>query len=135
MKKLLLIALVIVATIASAQWYRATAVKKDGTQVSTSNSAKVAPIAKPVEDSTVVWIPTVFTPNWDGLNDMFKPVVTNADSFHFEIFTREGQLLYTLKAGQSWKGSGSTSAYVWLAKWIDKKGIRHKESGLLIELH
>lgn len=117
-----------------AQQYRVTAVKVSTVDSSRSNTAKVAPKLKPVEDSTVVWIPTVFTPNWDGLNDLFKPVVLNADSFHFEIYSREGQLLQTLKAGQSWKGSGVSSTYIWLAKWIDKKGILHRESGILIEI-
>lgn len=135
MRALLIIAMMAASVAIFAQQYRVTAVKVSTVDSSRSNTAKVAPRNKPVEDSTVVWIPTVFTPNWDGLNDLFKPVVLNADSFHFEIYSREGQLLQTLKAGQTWKGSGVSSTYIWLAKWIDRKGIRHREGGILIELN
>ena len=117
------------------QQYRVTAVKVSTVDSSRSNTSKVAPRIKPAEDSTLVWIPTVFTPNWDNLNDLFKPVVMNADSFHFEIYSREGQFIQALKAGESWKGSGVSSTYIWIAKWIDRKGVRHREGGILIELN
>jgi len=40
-------------------------------------------------------IPTAFTPNGDGLNDVFRPVTLSADEIiSFRIFNRFGQLVY-----------------------------------------
>jgi gliding motility-associated-like protein len=38
--------------------------------------------------------PTAFTPNGDGNNDYFRPVIKNAILQNFKIFNRWGQLLY-----------------------------------------
>lgn len=39
-------------------------------------------------------IPTAFTPNGDGLNDVFSPVITEAESFEMKIFNRWGELIF-----------------------------------------
>lgn len=45
-------------------------------------------------DSILVLIPNAFTPNGDGVNDAFKGVFRNFDSFEFYIFDRWGSLVY-----------------------------------------
>jgi gliding motility-associated-like protein len=42
------------------------------------------------------WVPNAFTPNGDGLNDCFGPVITNfnRDSFEFYISDRWGNVIY-----------------------------------------
>lgn len=131
MRALLLIAAVLLSGSIAAQSYRVKAVSADGRDTSLSNIAKTK-AGKPRQ--TTVWIPSVFTPNLDGLNELFAPVVMHADSFQFEIFTREGQFLTSLKAGETWKGSGTSSSFIWLAKWKDTAGMWHKEAGILYEV-
>jgi gliding motility-associated-like protein len=42
------------------------------------------------------YIPTAFTPNGDGLNDAFKPIIGgNPRSYHFNIYDRWGKLVFT----------------------------------------
>lgn len=45
---------------------------------------------------TKIFMPTAFTPNGDGLNDVFKPVVQSVDEgiYSFQIFNRWGQLVF-----------------------------------------
>jgi len=46
------------------------------------------------ECSSEIWVPNVFTPNGDGLNDFFFPVFTNIDKITMYIFNRWGNQLY-----------------------------------------
>lgn len=66
--------------------------------------------------------PNTFTPNGDGSNDVFVPVVTgvSADRYRFDIFDRWGQPLFsTERPGEGWDGThgGGTpvqdGVYVW----------------------
>ena len=60
-----------------------------------------------VED-VVVYIPNAFTPNGDGVNDLFGPVVEgiSTEKFSFIIFDRWGGILFeTNKVGDPWNGS------------------------------
>lgn len=42
------------------------------------------------------WIPNAFTPsNQDNLNDVFKPIVFGVEKYHFMIFDRWGELIFT----------------------------------------
>lgn len=43
-----------------------------------------------------VWIPNAFSPNSDGLNDVFRPNATSdLDEYHMTIFNRWGELIFT----------------------------------------
>ena len=73
-----------------------------------------------------IFVPTAFTPNGDGLNDMVRPIAVGIKSIeYFSIYNRWGQLVFTTSInGQGWDGriSGKlqgTNAYVWLVKAID----------------
>lgn len=41
-----------------------------------------------------IWVPTVFTPNNDMINDFFYPVVTGVESYRLQIFNRWGQIVF-----------------------------------------
>ena len=67
-----------------------------------------------------LFIPTAFTPDGDGKNDLFKAVVTSRTVFFkLEIYDRSGQLIFrSTNPDQGWngtyKGSYLTSAvFVW----------------------
>ncbi|MCF6342909.1 MAG: gliding motility-associated C-terminal domain-containing protein, partial [Bacteroidales bacterium] len=67
-----------------------------------------------------VTVPNAFTPNGDGKNDLFKPVL-NCDAllFRFSIFDRWGQMVFTTdKQEEGWDGgiaetSFPPGVYVW----------------------
>ena len=53
-----------------------------------------------------LWFPTAFTPNGDGLNDIFRPVGISIYKFRMVIFDRWGQELFeTDKMDQGWDGT------------------------------
>jgi gliding motility-associated-like protein len=47
-----------------------------------------------VFDSVTVLFPTVFSPNGDGLNDHYLPVLINANFVDLSIYNRWGELVY-----------------------------------------
>jgi len=51
-------------------------------------------------------IPSAFSPNGDGLNDVFRPQLINYERFEMTIYNRWGeQLYYTTDADKGWDGS------------------------------
>lgn len=49
--------------------------------------------------------PTAFTPNGDGLNDVFKPIVTGARKYELNIYNRWGQnVFHTTDPNTGWDG-------------------------------
>jgi gliding motility-associated-like protein len=57
-----------------------------------------------------LWLPTAFTPNGDGENDLFGPGNVNCEplllSFSFSIFNRWGQMVFqTNTPGEKWNGT------------------------------
>jgi len=48
-----------------------------------------------------IYVPTAFTPNGDGLNDVFKPATQcYAKQFKFTVFNRFGQVIFTRQEPQ-----------------------------------
>jgi len=55
------------------------------------------------EESISVWLPNVFTPNGDGVNDTFGPVsLYERDRYRINIYNRFGQLIFE---GSQWNGT------------------------------
>ncbi|MEX6687795.1 PKD domain-containing protein [Danxiaibacter flavus] len=76
-----------------------------------------------------IFIPTAFTPNGDGRNDILRPVLAGMQRFnYFRIYNRWGQLLFsTTEQGAGWDGSfGSqeqpAGTYVFMAQGVDYQG-------------
>lgn len=76
-----------------------------------------------------LYVPTAFTPNGDGVNDEFKPILLGVKRLdYFNIFNRWGQLLYSSTSGKKgWDGTFNGKAqdpgtYVWQASGISFKG-------------
>jgi gliding motility-associated-like protein len=60
-----------------------------------------------VEENYVVFFPTSFTPNGDGLNDIFSPAgnYENIIDFYMVIYNRWGQLIFeTRDKNKGWDG-------------------------------
>ena len=63
-------------------------------------------------DASGIWIPNAFSPNGDGLNDVFKPVCQNIVKFHMEIFDRWGTMIFTTSDPlDGWTGQKNGSYY------------------------
>ncbi len=91
----------------------------------------------PITDRQVVWIfnkpgvhmPTAFTPNGDGINDLFIPVFSsNIRVKYLRIFDRWGKLIFeTIDMTRGWDGTingipSPMSTYVWVISAIDTYG-------------
>lgn len=92
-----------------------------------------------IEEDYLVYVPNSFTPNGDGVNDVFKPVLTGAIPTHFEflIFNRWGELIWeTQDLEQGWNGflqkqgtEAPSALYSWKLVVRDFKGINHEYFG------
>lgn len=76
-----------------------------------------------------VFIPTAFTPNNDGKNDILRPIAVGMKTIqYFQVYNRWGQLLFsTQENGRGWDGRingqlQSNNTYVWMVKAIDFGG-------------
>lgn len=73
-----------------------------------------------------IYIPNAFTPNYDGLNDIFRPAIKcYPKDYSFIIYNRFGQIVYrTSEINKGWDGrinsyDASTGAYIWLVQYRD----------------
>lgn len=83
-----------------------------------------------------VFVPTGFTPNGDGKNDLLKPIAVGMKSIErFTVFNRFGQQVFFTKTnGQGWDGRVNgileqTGTYVWMVQAIDYTGKVYKRQG------
>ena len=96
---------------------------------------------EPVVETEEFFIPTAFTPNGDGLNDLFK-VQANfvPNTFEMSIFNRKGELMFlTQDMGIGWDGQfhGQTlpsGVYVCIIKYTDREGKMQKRQGQVMLL-
>ncbi len=75
------------------------------------------------------YVPTAFTPNGDGLNDIFRPSAVGISSLdYFRVYNRYGKLVYeTSEIGKGWDGvykgmKQNTGNFVWWVRGTDRKG-------------
>jgi gliding motility-associated-like protein len=62
----------------------------------------------------IVYVPNAFTPNGDGINELFAPVVRNfrPETYEFSIYSRNGELIFKSQdPEEKWNGSVSGSQY------------------------
>lgn len=85
------------------------------------------------------FVPSAFTPNGDGLNDLFY-VKANFEPRNYElsVFNRNGDLVFiTRDINTGWDGSlhGKTLAhgmYVYIIKYKDTQGVEQKKQGQIL---
>jgi len=114
--------------------YRITAFPVDpGINAATSNTITV--IKNPN-----IFHPTAFTPNGDGLNDLFKVFGQFTAQVEFKIFNRWGELLFiTTDLDKGWDGTYKGNAspegtYVFRAYLTDLAGRTSERSGTILLL-
>ena len=58
-----------------------------------------------VEPSFELWVPNSFTPNNDGVNDLFKPIIKGFDYYELIITDRWGETIFkSFDINESWDG-------------------------------
>jgi gliding motility-associated-like protein len=77
-----------------------------------------------------IYVPNAFTPNGDGINDIFRPIAIGMKQVnYFKVFNRAGVLIYSnnkisYASGIGWDGRYKgilqmSAVYVWIAEGID----------------
>ncbi len=86
-----------------------------------------------------LFVPTAFTPNGDGNNDIFRPIAIGMKSMDvFMVYNRWGQMLYSGTGnGAGWDGTfggkgQETATYVWYAEGIDYLNNKIKKKGYVV---
>lgn len=86
-----------------------------------------------------LFVPTGFTPNGDGLNDVIYPICVGIEKLnYFKIFNRWGQLVFsTSQIGHGWDGRikgevQSSNNYVFVAEGVDYNGNTIFKKGNLV---
>ena len=76
-----------------------------------------------------IFVPTAFTPNNDGKNDVIRPIAVGVQKInYFSVYNRWGQLLFTTSANKhGWDGRvggrlQNTGVFVWMVSAIDYLG-------------
>lgn len=85
-----------------------------------------------------IYVPTAFTPNGDGKNDILRPICAGIDFLYFRIYNRSGQLIYETKEdGKGWNGKlngiqQSMATYVFVVEGRDKNGRPYFKKGTFV---
>ncbi|MGF2411853.1 MAG: PKD domain-containing protein, partial [Ferruginibacter sp.] len=76
-----------------------------------------------------MYVPTAFTPNGDGNNDVLRPILLGMKELrYFRVYNRFGNLVFsTTDIGKGWNGiyggkGQDTATFVWMAEGVTYKG-------------
>ncbi|MEP7279642.1 MAG: T9SS type B sorting domain-containing protein [Bacteroidota bacterium] len=88
-----------------------------------------------------IYVPTGFTPNKDGNNDLLRPLLRGIKQLHyFKVFNRWGQLLFeTQKEYEGWNGfikgaAQQTQTVVWVVEGVGEDNKLYKKTGTTVLL-
>ncbi|HMK19184.1 MAG TPA: PKD domain-containing protein [Chitinophagaceae bacterium] len=87
-----------------------------------------------------IFMPTGFTPNGDGRNDVFRPIYVGMKTIdYFSVYDRWGGLIYSHKQddGQGWDGTikgakQNSGTFIWMVKATDVIGNVHFKKGTVL---
>ncbi len=92
-----------------------------------------------VYNGPTYYVPNAFSPNDDGINDIFRPIpVGIVNTVSFNVYNRAGMLLYTGNRWlKGWNGiyngrQQPAGSYVWVIKGLDKNGKTITMSGSVL---
>ena len=86
-------------------------------------------------ECTAIFVPSAFTPNGDGVNDVFKAEGLGILNFEMIVFNREGQIVFeSHNIENAWDGTYRNSVsepriYFYHLSYTDAKGNTHKKRG------
>lgn len=86
-----------------------------------------------------MYVPTAFTPNGDGINDIIRPILLGMRKLnYFKIFNRYGELVFeTREMGKGWNGifkgkALDMASFVWMAEGLTFKNQTRQKKGSVI---
>ena len=88
-----------------------------------------------------IFLPNTFTPNSNGINNIFKPFYTGISTsrFHMYVYDRWGEKIWETENPElGWDGRAKgkqvvqNDVYTWLIYFYDLKGYKHEKAGLVI---
>jgi gliding motility-associated-like protein len=92
-------------------------------------------LTSPFQNCLVV-MPSAFSPNKDGNNDVFRPkVYDDIHDYHIRIYNRWGQVIYEGNdPGTGWDGvykgaPQDPQTFIYIAYYTDRKNVRHDLKG------
>jgi gliding motility-associated-like protein len=73
---------------------------------------------------TIIYVPSAFTPNGDGKNELLLPVYVGIKELkRFAVFNRWGQLVFqTDNMTKGWNGKAPAATYVWVVEAMSYLG-------------
>lgn len=102
--------------------YEVMATTADGCIATDSIKIKITYISE-------IFVPTAFTPNGDGKNDVLRPKLIGIKELkYFAVYNRYGELIYkSANENQGWDGfvkgaAQNTGTFVWMAEGVDYLG-------------
>jgi gliding motility-associated-like protein len=64
-------------------------------------------------DPARIYMPSAFTPNNDGLNDLIRPITINTAAIVFTIFDESGNVVFnSLQSGPGWNSSVAANSFI-----------------------
>lgn len=94
----------------------------------TSNNGCIDEFCRDIElsESLSIYVPTAFTPDQDGVNEVWVPVVLGANSYECSVYNRWGQrVFYSETPGEPWLGEvqggdyfSPDGVYIWHIKVV-----------------
>ena len=88
-----------------------------------------------INPETTIYVPNAFTPNGDGTNEIFLPVVRDVRRYTFSVFDRWGQIIYeTNDPLKGWDGTvknvkAQSDVYIYLIKYMDQQYLWYEKRG------
>ncbi|MBX3165014.1 MAG: gliding motility-associated C-terminal domain-containing protein [Bacteroidetes bacterium] len=86
-----------------------------------------------------IFVPNIFTPNSDNLNETFKPIVRGQKEYRFQIFNRWGAKIFeTTDVNQGWDGTyrgepAKADSYVWKITVVNAKEEKKLQGTVVLE--
>jgi gliding motility-associated-like protein len=120
------------ATIAANSEYTVRITTEKRCVVTDTVLVRVSPVAG---EEKKIFVPTAFTPNGNGVNDVLRPLGNITDLDYFRVYNRWGQLLFnTNQVGVGWDGTFNgtlqpTDTYTWILQGKGSNGEIVKMSG------
>ncbi len=89
-----------------------------------------------------IYVPTVFTPGSNGLNDYLRPLLMGFEKVnYFRVYNRWGKLLFQMQSDRpGWDGKINNTpqemqTVVWMIEAVDVDGKIHKRQGTTVLMH